>query len=224
MSHPDLYNALLRSMADLSEESLRELARFVSFLKWKETKQHERPDEQGPEAPASRSLEELAQGPATREACWVYDFIEHFDEATVTATQAPDGMEVRVAPAMCGLEQQMAIWQHPPVAGAAVVQYQFSVPGDVQRLRLLARVGIRNGSLIAESPDNYVAFRFLVDGVRLWSITKNTTTWEEVAVDLPSLAGEFVTVQFVTDGLGDNRWNWAVWGTPLLVGEKKVDE
>jgi hypothetical protein len=22
----------------------------------------------------------------------------------------------------------------------------------------------------------------------------------------------------MTDGLGDNRWNWAVWGEPLLLG------
>jgi hypothetical protein len=38
-------------------------------------------------------------------------------------------------------------------------------------------------------------------------------------VDLPTLAGQPVTIQLVTDGLGDARWNWAVWGTPLLIGE-----
>ena len=100
-----------------------------------------------------------------------------------------------------------------------MVQYQFEVPADLDRLRFRAKAGIRNGSLIAESPDNYVAFRLFVNGVRLWSATKNSTTWEDVSVDLPTLAGEHITVQLVTDGLGDSRWNWAVWGTPLLIGE-----
>ena len=89
------------------------------------------------------------------------------------------------------LEQRLSIWQHPPTAGASVVQYQFMVPADGARLRFRAKVGIRNGSLIAESPDNYVAFRFYVNGVRLWSTTKNTTTWDDVSVDLPTLAGQY---------------------------------
>jgi hypothetical protein len=93
------------------------------------------------------------------------------------------------------------------------------VPATAERLRFRAKVGIRNGSLIAEMPDNYVAFRFFVNGHRLWSTTKNTTTWDDVSVDLPTLAGEYATIQLVTDGLGDSRWNWAVWGTPLLIGE-----
>jgi hypothetical protein len=31
-------------------------------------------------------------------------------------------------------------------------------------------------------------------------------------------------VQFATDGLGDNRWNWAVWAEPQLLGygERKI--
>ena len=155
----------------------------------------------------------------TRPTRWVYHFIDRFDEATVTATKTTQGLEVRVAPALCELEQRLSIWQHPPTTGSAVVQYQFEVPADLDRLRFRAKAGIRNGSLIAESPDNYVAFRLFVNGVRLWSATKNSTTWEDVSVDLPTLAGEHVTVQLVTDGLGDSRWNWAVWGTPLLIGE-----
>ena len=105
-----------------------------------------------------------------------------------------------------------------------MVQYQLDVPADVARLRFRAKVGIRNGSLIAESPDNYVAFRFYVNGVRLWSATKNSVTWDDVSVDLPTLAGQPITLQLVTDGLGDARWNWAVWGTPLLDRRMMNDE
>jgi hypothetical protein len=66
--------------------------------------------------------------------------------------------------------------------------------------------------------DNLCAFRIMVNGVRLWSTTKQTNRWERQLLDLPSLAGQEIVVQFVTDGLGDNRWNWAVWAEPQLFG------
>ncbi len=211
MTQPDLYDSIIRRMADLSEESLVQISHYIAFLKWQEEQWREWTDEElASEEPVPAAGERMR---------WVYDFVEHFEEATITSTQAPDGMEVTVAPTMCGLEQRVAIWQHPPVAGASVVQFQLSVPGNLHRVRLRTKVGIRNGSLIAESPGNFVAFRLFVNGLRLWGTTKNTTAWEDVAVELPSLSGEFITVQFITDGLGDSRWNWAVWGTPLLVGE-----
>lgn len=221
MTSTDLYSSIVRRIADLGEESLLLLSQYISFLKWQEEQWREWPEEEA--APADEATGVAEQRPASvrhsAHTRWVYDFIEHFRKATVTSTKAPAGMEVRVGAAMCGLEQRLAIWQHPPVAGASVVQYQFTVPPDAGRLRLRTKIGIRNGSLIAETPDNYVAFRFYLNGVRLWGATKNTTTWEDVTVELPNVAGEFITVQFVTDGLGDSRWNWAVWGTPLLIGE-----
>jgi hypothetical protein len=66
--------------------------------------------------------------------------------------------------------------------------------------------------------DNVCAFRVVVNGVRMWSVTKQTNAWERYLIDLPSLAGQDIVIQFMTDGLGDNRWNWAVWGEPLLLG------
>lgn len=219
MTPTDLYDSIVRRIADLSEESLLQLSHYISFLKWQEEQWREwEEDELLLDATAEAGAIESGQSPQQR-ARWVYDFIEHFEQATVTATDAVSGMEVRVGPAICGLEQRLAIWQHPPARGASVIQYQLDVPSNVERLRLRTKVGIRNGSLIEQSPDNFVAFRILVNGLRLWSTTKNSTSWDDVAVELPSLAGEFITLQFVTDGLGDSRWNWAVWGTPLLVGE-----
>ena len=89
-------------------------------------------------------------------------------------------------------------------------------PPDVNALKLRFAVGIRDGALM--EGENTCAFRVFVNGVRLWSTTKQTNTWERYLVDLPSLAGQDIVVQFMTDGLGDNRWNWAVWGEPLLLG------
>ncbi len=218
MTQNDLYESIVRRIADLSEESLQQLSQHIAFLKWQEEQWREWDDdelrfEMDVEPNASATL------PASQPSRWVFDLIEQLDQATLTATQSSQGMEVRVAPAVCGLEQRLSIWQHPPTAGAAVVQYQIDVPMGVNRLRFRAKVGIRDGSLIAESPDNYLAFRFYVNGVRLWSTTKNSVAWDDVSVDLPSLAGQPITIQLVTDGLGDARWNWAVWGTPLLIGE-----
>jgi hypothetical protein len=219
MTPTDLYDSIVRRIVDLSEESLLQLSHYISFLKWQEEQWREwEEDELLPDDRAEAGAVEPGQSPQQR-ARWVYDFIEHFEQATVTATDAVSGMEVRVGPAICGLEQRLAIWQHPPARGASVIQYQLDVPSNVERLRLRTKVGIRNGSLIEQSPDNFVAFRILVNGLRLWSTTKNSNSWDDVTVELPSLAGEFITLQFVTDGLGDSRWNWAVWGTPLLVGE-----
>ena len=215
MTQTDLYDSIVRRIADLSEDSLLQLSHYISFLKWQEEQWREWGDEDLDFVAAQGASPDTAAS----QPRWVLDLIEQFEQATVTTTQTSQGMEVRVAPAQCGLEQRLATWQHPPIAGAAVVQYQFMVPATAERLRFRAKVGIRNGSLIAEMPENYVAFRFFVNGHRLWSTTKNTTTWDDVSVDLPTLAGEYATIQLVTDGLGDSRWNWAVWGTPLLIGE-----
>lgn len=76
--------------------------------------------------------------------------------------------------------------------------------------------GIRDGSMM--EGDNLCAFRVYVNGVRLWSITKQTTTWERYQIDLPSLSGQETVIQFITDALGDSRWNWAAWGEPMLLG------
>jgi hypothetical protein len=57
-----------------------------------------------------------------------------------------------------------------------------------------------------------------VNGRRVWSTTKQSNDWERYIIDLPSLAGQEIVVQFVTDALGDNRWNWAVWAEPQLLG------
>ena len=66
--------------------------------------------------------------------------------------------------------------------------------------------------------ENLCAFRIYVNGVRLWSTTKQSNEWERFLIDVPSLGGQDIVVQFVTDGLGDNRWNWAAWAEPLLFG------
>lgn len=196
-------DGITRRIADLNEQSLTQLSQYISYLKWQEELWHSLLDEEADKDPDQALI-------------WQYDFIEAFPAARKIATRAPDMMEIKTGMASCGMVQQMAIWEHPPVAGSAVCEYTIQAPPDLNALRLRFAVGIRDGALM--EGENTCAFRVFVNGVRLWSTTKQTNTWERYLVDLPSLAGQDIVVQFMTDGLGDNRWNWAVWGEPLLLG------
>lgn len=202
-------DAVTRRIRDLSEQSLLQLSQYISYLKWQEELWHSMLDEQEPHREGLRLV-------------WKYDLLEAFPEARQAATRTPDLMEIKVGPATCGMIQQMALWQHPPVTGSAVVEYQLRVPGDLDRLRLQFAVGIRDGALM--EGDNVCAFRVYVNGMRMWSTTKQSHAWERYLIDLPNLAGQDMVIQLMTDSLGDNRWNWAVWAEPQLLGYRATPE
>ncbi len=196
-------DAITRRISDLSEQSLTQLAQYISYLKWQEELWHSLLDDDADERPDQTLI-------------WQYDFLEGFPAARQVATREPDMMEVKVGAATCGMVQQLALWEHPPVTGSAVCEYQLRVPAEVESLRLRFAAGIRDGALM--EGENLCAFRIYVNGLRLWSTTKQTNVWERYVIDLPSLPGQDLVVQFVTDALGDNRWNWAVWAEPQLLG------
>ncbi|MEM7539910.1 MAG: hypothetical protein AAF639_47590 [Chloroflexota bacterium] len=196
-------DAIIRRIDDLSENSLTQLSQYISYLKWQEEFWHSLLDEES--QPASQQT-----------LIWQFDYIEEFANARQISTREPDLMEIKVGVATCGMVQQMALWEHPPVVGSAVCEYQVHVPSEVETLRMRFAVGIRDGAIMSE--ENMCAFRLFVNGMRVWSTTKNNNEWERFWVDLPSLGGQEVIIQFMTDSLGDNRWNWAVWGEPLLMG------
>jgi len=197
-------NAIHRRIADLNEQSLNQLSQYISYLKWQEELWNSLLDEEVQNAHPGQAL------------LWQFDFIEGFPAARQAATRVADMMEIKVASATCGMIQQMDLWEHPPTMGAAVCEYSLRVPADVNSLRMRFAIGIRDGALMVG--DNLCAFRIYVNGMRIWSTTKQTNDWERFMIDLPSLSGQEIIIQFITDGLGDNRWNWAVWGEPLLLG------
>ncbi|MBW7883951.1 MAG: hypothetical protein H3C34_15180 [Caldilineaceae bacterium] len=195
--------ALVRRISDLNEQSLTQLSQYISYLKWQEELWNSLLDNEEAADPDQALL-------------WQFDFVEAFPAARKVSTRKPDLMEIKVAMASCGMVQQMAIWEHPPVTGSAVCEYTLRIPPEINSLKMRFAVGIRDGALM--EGDNLCAFRLYVNGMRIWSTTKQTNPWERYLIDLPSLAGQEMVVQFMTDGLGDNRWNWAVWGEPLLLG------
>ena len=196
-------DAIVRRIADLSDRSLTQLSQYISYLKWQEELW-------------VGLLDETSAPGTTQVPLWEFDFLDAFNTATTVATRSPEMMEVKVAAATCGMVQQPALWEHPPVTGSAVCEYQVQVPTDVDTLCLRFGIGIRDGALM--EGNNLCAFRIFVNGARVWSATKQTCAWERFVVDLPSLAGQEIVVQFMTDALGDSRWNWAVWGEPMLLG------
>jgi len=200
-------DAITRRIADLNEQSLTQLSQYISYLKWQE------------ELWQSLLDDEILPN-ADQERIWQFDYLDAFPVARKVATREPDLMEIKVGMATCGMVQQMALWQHPPVVGSAVCEYQVQVPNNVENLRMRFGVGVRDGALM--EGENLCAFRIIINGVRIWSITKQTNDWERYVIDLPSLTGQEIIVQFMTDGLGDNRWNWAVWAEPLLLGYDKM--
>lgn len=186
---------IANDLESLSPEGLQELARFVEYLKWKETPRRQK----------------------VTGATWGFPFIEEFHRAVVSAERGQAGMDVQVGEAACNGEWRMALWQHPPIQGASMVEYQVPVPANVRNLRLLFATGIRDGSQLASG--NIVAFRVFVNDWRIWSHTQHACRWLEHEVEMPSLPGDVIRVQFVTDGLGNHKWAWAAWAEPRLVGE-----
>lgn len=196
-------DAVVRRISDLNDQSLTQLSQFISYLKWQEELWH------------SLLVDEVAPTP-NQTLLWQFDFLEGFPAARQAGTRTTKGMELKVDMATCGMVQQMALWQHPPNIGNAVCEYSVRVPPEVDSLRLRFGIGIRDGALM--EGDNWCAFRIYVNGARIWSTTKQSNLWERFLIDLPSLSGQDIIIQFMTDGLGDTRWNWAVWGEPLLLG------
>ncbi len=186
---------LVAELESLTPESLAELASFVQYLRWKQAP--------GPTQAVGRA--------------WVYDFVEHFGRATVSATRNQAGMDVQVGEAACSGDWRMALWQHPPVEGSSIVEYQVPIPAHVQNLRLEVATGIRDGSQLAEG--NIVAFRVFVNEWKIWSDTQHSRKWKPHWIVMPALPGDIARIRFETDGLGNHQWAWSAWAQPRLVGE-----
>lgn len=187
---------LMDELETLSPDALGQVAQFVEFLKWREG---------------------AAQAGTAGE--WSFDFVEHFRRAIVSAESDPAGMEVKVGEGACGGEWRMALWQHPPLRGSSIVEYQVAVPANVRDLRLQFATGIRDGSHLADG--NVVAFRIFVNGWKLWSDTQHQVRWKQHELAMPALSGDVARIQFFTDGLGNHEWAWAVWGEPRLIGDSQ---
>jgi hypothetical protein len=186
----------LSALAALSSEDQARVRDYIAFLQWR----------------AGQARQDAAN---SQTRTWRMSFLEHLAEATIHATRDPAGMEVKGAEAIVGGEGRPALWQHPPVSGESVAEFHVPVPSSLRDLRLRFAVGIRDG---ARAADRLVAFRVRVDGWQVWSQAGWPTSWRSLELGLPFHAGDVLRIAFATDGLGDHKWAWAVWGEPELIG------
>ncbi len=185
-------NELSTLLSQLSEENQQKVREYIEYLRWREAQKQAR-------------------------STWTYNFVEHFSDAECRAERDAAGMEIKIADATCGGVRHAALWEHPPVSGAAKVGYVVPIPSNLHGLRLRFAIGIRDGAQLP--PERYVAFRVMVNDWKLWSAVKNSHRWDDYELVMPELSANVVRIVFITDGLGDHRWNWAVWGEPRLVAE-----
>ena len=198
-------DTILRDLAALPPSDQERVAEYVVFLRWRAAQD-----------PAGCQKPEGSARP------WRFNFLEHLDEADVRAaagrpsgSKDAAGMEVKAAEATVGALRRPALWQHPPVSGEALVEFHVPIPAGLRDLRLRFSIGIRDG---AEAAERLVAFRIRIDGWQVWSRAAYPHGWEPFEVALPLHAGNVLRLAFATDGLGEHKFAWAVWGEPELVG------
>src|SRR5260370_39845114 len=77
---------------------------------------------------------------------WSFDFVAQFSEAKISAQRDRAGIEVKADNATCDGVTKHALWEHPPLAGAAIVSYAIPIPPHLRTLKLKFFIGIRDGS------------------------------------------------------------------------------
>lgn len=116
-----------------------------------------------------------------------------------------------VGEAECKGEKHRALHEHTPSSGQTLADYWLKLPDE--RLHLVTAIGLRDGS-----KSNGVAFEVQANGRQLYRKSiKPDTGWIPVEVDLSPWAGKPVMLTLITDSLGDNSFDWAVWAEPRLV-------
>lgn len=113
--------------------------------------------------------------------------------------------------ASVGGVERTALLEHPPMNGAALIDYHLALPDTP--MELAAALGVRDGSR-----STGVGFRVEVNGMAMFQRdTTPGTPWEDVRIDLSSFAGREIVLTLVVDALGGYDYDWAVWAEPRLV-------
>jgi hypothetical protein len=101
-----------------------------------------------------------------------------------------------------------AISGHPPNAGRTALDWCLQLPPEPVRLHFYAKVRPGGGP---------VAFEVQANGQSLWALPMpHPDGWKKGVVDLTPWAGKPVLLSLVTDSVGSNNCDWAVWGDVRL--------
>jgi len=161
---------------------------------------------------------------------WRYNFYDNFAHAQ---QQRHTGSDIEPhAEANCDGEIKRAIFEHPPDdhKRATVVTYSIAPPSGVSLFELTGFVGIETfrptpsgPQPTGRSPDNHVHFEIMVDGHVQFKRRKEISQWEKFSILLVARGGN-LSIRFVTNNLGQNACNWAVWGEPQLIEVLRLGE
>jgi len=159
---------------------------------------------------------------AARTDLWRYDFIDHFAEAHQRRYQGSD-IEMHDS-AICDNETMRAIFEHPPDQADLVttLTYDVMIPSGLSLIELTGFIGIEELRPTPEglvrstrTLENAVQFKILIHDQVRFEKRKETSQWERFSILLHGR--DEISVCFVTNNLGENACNWAVWGEPQLI-------
>ena len=86
-----------------------------------------------------------------------------------------------------------------------------------ERIILRFQTGISDGIPVnVQPPPDGVIFRCRVDGQVKWSRYQQKARWEPAAIDLTEFSGRQVKLEFQTDPVGSDAYDWALVGAPFL--------
>ena len=144
---------------------------------------------------------------------WSYDFYEHY-----YASAIPHNMREHEwhKPARCRGIIRRALWAHPPKEGDGYYLYKVPIPKTVQRAKLSFSIGIRDGADMKPA-SNVVQFKIYVDGVPVFDEQFHSFYWQPHFFYVDVIPGHESEVKFVTNAMGEDRCNWALWGEPILM-------
>ncbi len=166
----------------------------------------------------------------------VYDFVEMFEQSTVSGTEQASASGVDRS----GGVTKPAIFEHPTPTEAAKIDYTVSLPdvADQEQLFLHFSVGLRDGVVFDDEARQPGGVKFAIEifdlhnnsdlevtADRCFEAVSTECRWEEKGVELTHYAGREIVVSFLTECnvTGNSNYAWALWGKPQLRKLKQSD-
>jgi len=120
----------------------------------------------------------------------------------------------------CGGEIKKAIFAHPhPLHGCKFKYTVQDFAATIKRVCLDFFIGIHDRSNFAAGDS--ICFEIHINGEKRWSKQWSKKQWNRNRIGGIKVGpGRTLEVMFVTNDLGRNEHNWAVWGSPALIVEE----
>lgn len=112
--------------------------------------------------------------------------------------------------------------RHHPMGRGLTNTIAFENLQLAQYPRLIFSIGMFSEGK-ADFASDGAKFKILLrpDHVEPYLLFEETLTtfeaWQDYVVDLSAYAGKSITLEWTTEALGHNRYDWATWGTPRLI-------